>query len=103
MNNNTAAWTLKYAVKSYVDICGGIRPCARFFDCNPGIVANVLDGGDSPTLRRLLQVRKHPQRSRLVVDCDKATVTRFDCQRGNLSRREYLDELMDLADGKLPY
>lgn len=30
-------------------------------------------------------------------------MARFDRQRGNVSRDEYLDELMDMAEGKLPY
>lgn len=91
--------TLESAVSEYVKIYDGIRPCARKLGVNPGMVANVLNGGDSPTLRRLLQVRKHPRRTRLVIDTDAATVTRYDYQRGNLTRREYLEELLDLADG----
>ena len=43
------------------------------------------------------------QRTRLTIDTDAATVTRYDYQRGNSSRREYLAELMDLAEGELPY
>ena len=35
----------------------------------------------------------------LLIDCFPAMIDRFDHQRGNLSRREYLDELLDLAEG----
>ena len=39
----------------------------------------------------------------LMISCSFKAVARFDRQRGNLSRREYLDELMDLADGDSDY
>ena len=39
----------------------------------------------------------------LVIYCQPDAIARFDHQRGNLSREEYLEELLDLADGKLPY
>ena len=34
----------------------------------------------------------------LVISCTLATADRFDYQRGILSRAEYLNTLMDLAD-----
>ena len=39
----------------------------------------------------------------MLIPCTLETITRFDHQRGNLSRAEYLDELLDLAEGKLLY
>ena len=35
----------------------------------------------------------------MLIGCTNKTVARFDHQRGNLSRSEYLNELLDLAEG----
>ena len=42
--------------------------------------------------------KEHP-RARLTVDCATETIARFDYQRGNSSRGEYLEELLDMVDG----
>lgn len=64
-----------------------------------GLVYRVLNGGDSPTLRRQTGITKHPKRHRLIVSCSPDTIHRFDQQRGDKSRREWLSHLLDLGDG----
>ena len=64
-----------------------------------GLVYRVLNGGDSPTLRRQIGISKHPKRYRLIVNCSPDTIARFDAQRGDMSRREWLERLIDLSDG----
>ena len=91
--------TLKYTIEAIVEECDGIRPAARYLGVNPGIVYNVLQGGDSPTLRRIWKIPKHPKRPRLIVRCTQETIERYDAQRGDMSRREWLERLIDLGDG----
>ena len=66
---------------------------------NPGLIVHVLKGNESPTLRKILGVRKHPQRTRLTIDTDAATVKRFDRLRQDLTRRDFLILLLDNIDG----
>ena len=39
----------------------------------------------------------------LTIACPPETKDRFDRQRGNSSRREYLEELLDMVDGGSDY
>ena len=39
----------------------------------------------------------------LIIPGTPETIARFDYQRGNVSRADYLDELMDLIDGGTDY
>lgn len=76
-----------------VNSAGGIRPFASELDVNPGIIANVLDGGDSPQLRRKLGIRK-TNRTRLCIDCDEELKTQFYEARGDMSSSGFLAELL---------
>jgi len=59
---------------------------------NPGVIWRVLKGGNSPTLRRLWKVPKHPPRSRLIIETDAETIARFDsiCAAEGVTRRDLL-------------
>ena len=96
---------LKNYIEEAVSKYGGIRPAARAFNCNPGIVANVLSGGDSPTLRQELGLRKWPKRDGIFISCSEDIRARFDAQAtaANRTRSEYLIYLLDLDCGELPY
>ena len=78
---------------------GGIYALSKDIGVNPGVIHRAQHGGNSPTLRRLWKIPKHPSRSRLIIDTTPAQIARFDLQRGNLPRRAYLDELLDGAEG----
>ena len=39
----------------------------------------------------------------LIINCIPETIIRFDYQRGNSSRGEYLEELLDMVDGGSDY
>ena len=41
----------------------------------------------------------HERRPRLNIDCPPESIARFDAQRGEMTRGDWLDVLMDLADG----
>ena len=72
---------------------------ARSIGVNPGLIHRALNGGDSPTLRRKFKIPKHPKRARLNIDTDEETIARFDNQRGELTRAEWLERLLDVGDG----
>ena len=78
---------------------GSINAVSMATGVNPGVIWRVKNGGNSPTLRRLWKVTKHPPRSRLVIDCPPALRARFDAARGDSTRREYLEQLLDLDCG----
>jgi hypothetical protein len=79
---------------------GNLNRLSIAIGVNPGVIYRVLRGGNSPTLRRLWGIPKHPPRPRLIVEIDPA---RFDNQRAahGMSRAEYVVYLMALD--KLPY
>jgi len=69
------------------------------------MVARAAKGGNSPTLRRLWGIPKHPPRSRLIMNCPDELKERFDTLRTEMSRAEFLDALLDCWQGRaeLPY
>ena len=77
----------------------GIGGLSKTTGENPGTIYRVLHGGNSPTLRRLWNVRKHPRRVRLTIDCTPEMIRRFDSQCGDMTRQDYLTWLLDLSDG----
>jgi len=97
MANGELAERTKYEIKQH----GSIYGLSQATGVNPGVIYRVKEGGESPTLRRLWKVPKHPKRTRLMVSCSQKTIDRYDSQRGKQSRREYLNELLDMADGEM--
>lgn len=95
---------LKRRAKLEIELHGGIGPLSRAIGVNPGVIYRVKQGGNSPTLRRLWGIRKG-NRVRLSIDCDRATIARFDAMRGEMTRADYLLALLNLAagNGELPY
>jgi hypothetical protein len=61
------------------------------------MIAKAANGVNSPTLRRLWNVPKHPPRKRLIIATDPL---RYDTLRGDMSRAEFLDALLDMWQGK---
>ena len=75
----------------------GIRATARAWGVTHGMIARALRGGNSPTLRRLWNIPKHPPMPRLIINsCPPALKQRFEQQRGDMSRVDYLTRLLDL-------
>ena len=56
---------------------GGIYALSKDINVNPGVIHRAQHGGNSPTLRRLWKVPKHPQRSRIIINCSPELVARF--------------------------
>lgn len=91
---------LKLRTKLEVDRAGSLIALARETGEYPGTIHRVLYyGGNSPTLRRIWKIPKHERRARISIDCPPDAIARYDAQRGDLSRREWLTVLLDLADG----
>ena len=59
-------------------------------------ITNVLNGRESPTLRRAMTAPKYAPRRRLCIDTDGETIDRFDRLRFHygISRAEFLNELL---------
>ena len=47
---------------------GGIRAAARAWGKTHGMIARAIDGGNSPTLRRLWDIPKNPSVPRLIIN-----------------------------------
>ena len=92
--NDLRAW-----LKNEKDNYGNTYQLACALGVPHGAVYRVLDGGDSPRLRRALKMPMHERRPRLNIDCPPESIARFDAQRGEMTRGDWLDVLMDLADG----
>ena len=96
MTNDELLQRTKLEVKR----AGSVMAVARATGEHPGTVHRVLYyGGNSPTLRRIWKIPKHTRRTRLTVSCTQETIERYDAQRGDMSRREWLERLIDLGDG----
>ena len=78
---------------------GSIRAAARANGITHGMIASAIKGGNSPTLRRIWKIPKHEPRHRLIISCSQETIARFDAQRGERTRQEWLDVLIDIGDG----
>jgi len=67
-------------------------------DWSFGSVYDVLGGGYSPTLyNQIFPPRKRD--NRIIITLSLEQIARFNAQRGDVSRADWLAELMDLADG----
>ena len=78
---------------------GGIRAAAREWNVTHGMIARVINGGNSPTLRRLWGIPKNPPVPRLIINgCPPALKARYETARGEMSRTEYLGHLLDWYD-----
>jgi len=65
-----------------------------------GSVYDVLGGGYSPTLyRQIFPPRKRD--NRLIITLGLEQIARFNTQRGDVSRADWLVKLMDLMDDHL--
>jgi len=85
---------------------GGIRAAAREWNVTHGMIARAIDGGNSPTLRRLWDIPKNPPVPRLIINgCPPALKERYEDARGEMTRPDFLEGLLDLLDGvgKLRY
>jgi len=85
---------------------GGIRAAARAWGKTHGMIARAINGGNSPTLRRLWDIPKNPPVPRLIINgCPPALKERYETARGEMSRTDFLEGLLDLLDGvgKLRY
>ena len=79
---------------------GGVRPAARAYGiANSGNVTHARNGDDSPACRRAWKIPKHPPRPRLIINCPYETISRFHHARGDMTTGEYLEVLLDAADG----
>lgn len=83
-------------VRESVDYAGGMRALAKRYNVNPGLIWRVCNGHDSDTLRKAMDIPKHPPRTRINIDTTPELKARFDAQRGGMSRGEYLERLLNL-------
>ena len=91
---------LAQKAKLEADRHGGIYALSKAIEVNPGVIHRVINGGNSPTLRRLWKIPKHPPRHRLIIDCEPELRTAFDAmRRDGESRGACLERLMLLAQG----
>jgi hypothetical protein len=89
-----------------ISIHGNLHAAMYAYDINDcyGMAYHTVNTGkDSPTLRRALR-NKHGitfrrDRTRMVIDCPPELRAKFDEQRGENTRREWLERLILLADG----
>ena len=64
-----------------------------------GLVYNGLKGIYSETLWHDIGLRLWPKREGIFISCSPEMKARFDAQRGESSRQEYLEELLELGRG----
>ena len=95
MANGELAMRAEFEIEQH----GGIYGLSKATGVNPGVIWRVKNGGNSPTLRRLWKVPKHPPRPRLIINCPYETISRFHRARGDMTTGEYLEVLLDAADG----
>ena len=84
----------------------GIRAAARAWNVTHGMIARVINGGNSPTLRRVWDIPKNPPVPRLIINgCPPSLKARYEDARGEMTRPDFLEGLLDLLDGvgKLRY
>ena len=93
--NCELAQRAKYEAKRHKGIYG----LSKAIGVNPGVIYRVMNGGNSPTLRRIWKIPKHPPRHRLIISCAPEAIARFDNQRGELTRAEWLERVLDMVDG----
>ena len=74
---------------------GSYYQMAEYYDINSAFISHALHGNVYPKLLKALGVSLTKQRPRLTIDCDAATVTRYDKLRGEHSRREFMKRLLD--------
>ena len=85
---------------------GSINALSKSIGVNPGVIYRVMHGGNSPTLRRLWGIPKNPPVPRLIINgCPPSLKARYEDARGEMTRTDFLEGLLDLLDGvgKLRY
>jgi len=76
---------------------GNLNRLSIAIGVNPGVIYRVLRGGNSPTLRRLWGIPKHPPLPRLIINnCPLELKTIYDemCTEYGLTRPELLRDMM---------
>ena len=78
----------------------GIRDLASYLEVNPGLIWRVINGHESPTVRKAADIPIHPKRTRLNIDVTPELKTRYDelCRQHGMTRLEMLRELMTFYD-----
>lgn len=95
---------LKLRVNNEIERHGNINRLSLAIGVNPGVIYRVKNGGNSPTLRRLWDIPKNEPVPRLIINgCPPELKARYEKRRGDMSRAEFLEHLLDMHDGVLPY
>ena len=79
------------------EIHGGDRAAARHWGITHGPISRARHGGNSPTLRRLWKIPKHPPLDRLIINnCPPELKAIYDemCSEYGLSRAELLKDMI---------
>lgn len=73
---------------------GTISATAQALRVSPALIWKVLyENVDSPTLRRRYGITK-TNRCRLCIEADKELIARYDELRGEISRRDFLKDIL---------
>ena len=79
---------------------GSINALSKSIGVNPGVIYRVMHGGNSPTLRRLWDIPKNPPVPRLIINgCPPALKDRYEDARGEMTRPDFLEGLLDCWEG----
>ena len=90
---------LQLFTEAAISQLGGVCKVASAYGVNSGNVTHARNGEESRIMRRVWKLPKRKPRPRLIVSCSEEMKQRYDTMRGELSRGEYLTELLDLAEG----
>jgi hypothetical protein len=80
-------------LKTEITAHGNAHRLSIAIGINPGVIYRVLHGGNSPTLRRLWHIPKHPPRPRLIINsCPPELKEAYDaiCAAEDVTRAELL-------------
>ena len=97
MNNGNLVERAEIEIRKH----GNINRLSKAIGVNPGVIYRAKKGGNSPTLRRLWGVPKHPPVPRLIINgCPPELKARFEamCNELDMTRLEMLVELMDFYE-----
>ena len=78
---------------------GGIRAAAREWNVTHGMIARAIDGGNSPTLRRLWDIPKNPPVPRLIINgCPPELKAEYlaMCVDYDMTRVELLSDMIEV-------